>query len=86
MELPPIIVSPVDPECRLTREECEEIEKRIRSADMGDVIAIPVPVEIHVFVDGYWIPSSDLADFNAPPQPTEKREPGESTYVPPMGD
>lgn len=81
---PPIIISPVDPECRLTKEECEEIEKRIRDADDGDVVCLPVPVEIHVFVDGAWIPADQLAKFQAAPeQPAnKKREPAESTYDP----
>lgn len=83
MELPPIIVTPVDPECRLTREECEELERRIKSADTGDVVACPVPINIYHYVDGLWILSEDLAEFHTSPDPDQpKKEPAESTYVP----
>lgn len=80
---PPIIVSPVDPECVMSKEQCEELEKRIKNADDGDVIAWPVPIEIHVYCDGYWITSDQLSSFQAPAGDDNRREPGESTYVPP---
>lgn len=83
MEFPPIIVAPVDPECRLTKEACLELENRIRAADMGSVIVCPMPVNIYHWIDGLWILSEDLADFHAPPQQAEKREPQESNFVPP---
>ena len=77
MKLPPIIVSPVDPECRLSAEECEALRKKIEGADTGDVVVLPVPVEIHVLVDGYWIPSDQLARFHSG-APTPDDEPGET--------
>jgi len=79
---PPIIISPVDPDCGMSKEECQELRKRIKNADDGDVIVIPFAVELHVFVDGYWIPSDQLSSFQAPSGEDHKREPGESYYDP----
>jgi hypothetical protein len=86
MDTPPIIVAPVDPECRLTKEECDELERRIKNADLGDTIVCPVPVNIYHWIDGLWILSEDLAEFHASPDAPQqpKKEPGESYYTPPI--
>lgn len=86
MDTPPIIVAPVDPECRLTKQECDELERRIKNADMGSVIVCEIPVKIYHWSAGYWILSEDLADFHENPSAPDhphQREKGESTYVPP---
>lgn len=82
MVCPPIIVSPVDPECVMSREACKDLKERIENADEGEVIVVPFPIEIHCYVDGYWIPSDQLSSFQAPSGEDHKREPGESTYDP----
>lgn len=79
--LPPIIVSPVDPECRLSKEQCEEIEKRIRNADDGDVICLPVPIEMHVLTGGYWIKTDQLSEFHTPVT-SPKTDKQETTFDP----
>lgn len=86
MEIPPIIVAPVDPECRLTKEECDELERRIKNADLGETVVCQVPIQIYHYIDGLWILSEDLATFHSssdtPPQ--AKKEPGETYFTPPI--
>jgi hypothetical protein len=66
-----IMISPVDPECRLTEEEMAAIRFSVSQVKPGDVITVPVPVSVHHFVEGLWILSEDLPHFFLSPSSTE---------------
>lgn len=86
MEIPPIIVAPVDSERHLSKMECDELERRIKDAEPGEVIVLPFAVNLYHNFDGLWIHSEDLAEFQSSPDapPQAKKEPGESYYTPPI--
>lgn len=82
---PPLLVSPVD---HLTPEDREKFDLNvtdIAKAQPGDVVCCPFPIAMYHRIDGIWLPVSDLGAFHsAPAGDPERREPVESSYVPPQ--
>ncbi len=83
----PIIVAPVDPECRLTKEECDALNEQLQCMANGDAVVFPVPVELFVRLpDGMWANVDDMAELFSKDEDggkPEKDYPEESTYIPP---
>lgn len=81
----PVLVAPVDPECRLSEQEVADLQNKIESAEPGDAIVVGVPVQIYHLVEGFWILAEDLPEMLAVEKDTPKTKhyPAESTFVPP---
>jgi hypothetical protein len=81
---PPLLVSPVD---HLTSEDRDKFDlnvTKIAKAQPGDVLSCPFPLAMYHRIDGIWLPVSDLGAFHAPEsEPDQRREPVESSYMPP---
>lgn len=81
----PVLIAPVDPECRLSEQEVTDLQNKIESAEPGDAIVVGVPVQIYHLVEGFWILAEDLPEMlSVEKEPSKKKHyPAESTFVPP---
>lgn len=85
LDRPALMISPTVALTDEERDEFANMADAIRDVGDGGVVACPFPVALHHRIDGVWIPVTDLCDFHdSSPAPAPRKEPAESTYVPPL--
>jgi hypothetical protein len=80
---PPLLVTPTGRLSDADRESFDKDVGDIMRAEDGDVVSCRYPIALYHRFDGVWIPVSDIGASLAAPADDQRRDPVESSFVPP---